>query len=405
MKTANILNIVLALALVFLCVKLAVAGNDKSSAGDGEDIVMNNILARTSVRSFQDKAVEQEKIEKLLRAGMAAPSAVNKQPWHFVVVTDRQVLDALGDANPNAGFVKKAPLAIVVCGDMTKALQGGGRDFWIQDCSAATENILLAAVGMGLGATWTGTYPAKERCQAVARVLSLPETMIPLNTIVIGYPEGNPQPKDKYNESNISYETYGGKAAGTAEDAKRKVTTPLPAEGGAEGGSTFHDIDLTSDFRGNPFTWFKGDGLLLCAGDKTSYNAMTIGWGALGNIWERGTSTMTVYVAKGRYTHEFMERTKYFTVMAFDDKEVLRYMGSHSGRDSDKVKALGLHTFYTDNGTPYFAEATEVYECEMIYHAPFDLQGMGDMPKKFYENFPAGVHSMYMGKIVRAMKK
>ncbi len=210
MKTANILNIVLALALVFLCVKLAMAGNAATASGDGEYIVMNNILSRTSVRSFLDKAVEQEKVEKLLRAGMAAPSAVNKQPWHFVVVTDRKVLDALGDANPNAGFIKKAPLAIVVCGDMTKALSGGGRDFWIQDCSAATENILLAAVGMGLGATWTGTYPAQERCEAVASVLNLPETMIPLNTIVIGYPNGTPQPKDKWNEGNVSYEVFGG---------------------------------------------------------------------------------------------------------------------------------------------------------------------------------------------------
>lgn len=397
MKMTNILNIVLAMALVFLCVKLAMAGKAAPTKGDGDDIVMNNILSRTSVRSFTDQPVEQEKIQKLLQAGMAAPSAVNKQPWHFVVVTDRKVLDALGDANPNAGFVKKAPLAIVVCGDMTKALEGGGREFWIQDCSAATENILLAAVGMGLGATWTGTYPAQERCEAVARVLNLPETMIPLNTIVIGYPDGTPQAKNKWNDANVSYEVYGG-SMGAQNDA---VATT------ANDKKEFRDIDVTTEFRGNPFTFFKGDGLLLAAGDKNSNNAMTIGWGALGNIWERGTSTMTVYVAQGRYTHEFMEKTKYFTVMVFDDdhKEVLRYMGSHSGRDGDKAAALSLHTLYTENGTPYYAEASEVYECEVIYHAPFDPKGFGDMPKRFYENFPAGIHSMYIGKIVKAMKK
>lgn len=398
MKTANILNFALALALVFLCVKLAMAGNAATTQADGDDIVMNNILSRTSVRSFTDKPVEQEKIQKLLQAGMAAPSAVNKQPWHFVVVTDRKVLDALGDANPNAGFIKKAPLAIVVCGDMTKALEGGGREFWIQDCSAATENILLAAVGMGLGATWTGTYPAQERCEAVARVLNLPETMIPLNTLVIGYPNGTPQPKDKWNEDNISYEVFGGKAG-----AQNNAVANAPAADKKE----FRDIDVTTEFRGNPYTFFKGDGLLLAAGDKNSNNAMTIGWGSLGNIWERGTSTMTVYVAEGRYTHEFMEKTKYFTVMVFDDdhKEVLHYMGSHSGREGDKAAALGLHTLYTENGTPYYAEASEVYECEVIYHAPFDPKGFGDMPKRFYQDFPAGIHSMYIGKIVKAMKK
>jgi len=387
MKNVNIKHLLLSLALIL------VGGNvAKAATGDDGDIVMNNILARTSVRSYLNKPVEQEKIEKLLRAGMAAPTAVNKQPWHFVVVTERKVLDALGDANPYAGFVKQAPLAIVVCGDMNKALPGSSREFWIQDCSAATENILLAATGLGLGATWTGTYPSEERCKAVASVLNLPETMIPLNTLVIGYPDRQVQPKNKWNESNISYNTFGGKAP--EQSAQKEV-------------KEFREFDVTADFQGNPFTWFKGAGLLLAAGDQSGFNAMTIGWGALGNIWEHGSSTMTVYVAPARYTYQFIEKTKYFTVMVFDDehRDVLRYMGTHSGRDGDKVKALGLHTLYTENGTPYFAEASEVYECEMIYHAPMDPKGFGEMPKRFYEHFPAGVHAMYMGKVVRALKK
>ena len=396
MKIQTILNLVLAVALVILCVLLA-KSKHASTSWSSDEMVMNTILARTSVRSYTDKMVEPEKIGHLLRAGMAAPSAVNKQPWHFIVVTDRQTLDALGDANPNAGFIKQAPLAIVVCGDMTKALSGGGRDFWIQDCSAATENILIAATGLGLGATWTGTYPAQERCQAVAQVLGLPETLIPLNTIVIGYPDAEVQPKNKWNEQNISYNFFGG-----TSDAAVTAKTTVPQQE-----RNFREFDVQTDFRCDPFTWFKGDGLLLCAGDKSSYNAMTIGWGALGNIWERGTSTITVYVAPGRYTHQFMEKTKFFTVMAFDDnhKDILDYMGHNSGRDGDKAKALGLHTLYTENGTPYFEEASEVYECEMIYHAPFDPKGFGNMPKRFYENFPPGIHSMYMGKVVHAMKK
>lgn len=140
---------------------------------------------------------------------MAAPTAKNKQPWHFIVVTEKELLQKLAEANPHAAMAAKAPLAIVVCGDMTKALDGDARDFWIQDCSAASENILLAATGMGLGAVWTGAYPAKERYTAVSEVLGLPESLIPLNTIVIGYPDTEAIPKDKWTEENISYNMYG----------------------------------------------------------------------------------------------------------------------------------------------------------------------------------------------------
>lgn len=209
MKISMILNVVLAIALVFLCYKLALAGNGKGKEQDVSEVVINNILNRTSVRSYEDRAVESDKVEKLLRAGMAAPTAVNKQPWHFIVVTDKNQLLKLSEANPNAGMAVKAPLAIVVCGDMDKALEGDAREFWIQDCSAATENILLAATGMGLGAVWTGTYPSKERCAAVAKALKLPESLIPLNTIVIGYPDTDPTPKDKWKKENVSYNVYG----------------------------------------------------------------------------------------------------------------------------------------------------------------------------------------------------
>lgn len=210
MKISIFLNAALALALVFLSYKLAVKEEGKAKEQDGSEVVINNILKRTSVRSYEDRAVESEKVEKLLRAGMAAPTAVNKQPWHFIVVTDKNQLQKLSEANPNAGMAAKAPLAIVVCGDMDKALEGDAREFWVQDCSAATENILLAATGMGLGAVWTGTYPSKERCAAVADVLRLPDTLIPLNIIVIGYPDTEPTPKDKWKKENVSYNVYEG---------------------------------------------------------------------------------------------------------------------------------------------------------------------------------------------------
>ena len=184
----------------------------ESAANTDGKAIVENIMTRTSIRNYTDQAISPDTIETLLRAGMAAPTAVNKQPWHFVAVTDKENLSGLATANPNAGMAAKAPLAIVVCGDMTKALEGGGRAFWIQDCSAATENILLAAHALGLGAVWTGTYPNEERVTAVSEVLKLPEYIIPLCTIVIGHPAESPAPKDKWKPEIVSYNEFGGKA-------------------------------------------------------------------------------------------------------------------------------------------------------------------------------------------------
>lgn len=153
------------------------------------------------------------------------------------------------------------------------------------------------------------------------------------------------------------------------------------------------------------FQWFR-DAQLLCAGNKEKSNAMTIGWGGIGTLWRK--TALTVYVAEKRYTKEFMDDSEYFTVMSFDvkDSKVLNYMGTKSGRDGDKAQALGLHTAYTANGTPYYTEATMVIECKMMYAAPFDPQGFrGDVPKQMYANFPAGIHSMYIGEVVNAWKK
>ena len=174
-----------------------------------QNAAVENILTRTSVRSYTEQPVEQEKVELLLRAGMAAPTAVNKQPWHVVVLNTRESIDRLSSANPRAGMLKQAPLAIVVCGDMNKALEGKGQEYWIQDCSAATENILLAAHALGLGAVWTGTYPMDDRVKATAEALHLPSHIIPLCTIVIGYPKGITKPKDKWKPENVSWGEYG----------------------------------------------------------------------------------------------------------------------------------------------------------------------------------------------------
>ena len=358
-----------------------------------KNAALQNIATRTSVRSYLEKPVDAATVEKLLRAGMAAPTAVNRQPWHFVVVNEKSQLEALSKTNPYSSMLENAPLAIVVCGDMKKALEGNAREFWVQDCSAATENILLAANALGLGAVWTGAYPSEERCSAISEVLKLPENLIPLNIIVIGYPDGVNEPKDKWKPENISYNVYGGKQ-------RKEKERPIQE-------SDFVEFDYTQTANINPFTWFKGAGLLLACGEGEDHNAMTIGWGALGNIWQHDISTITVYVAPARYTFEYMERFKYFTVMVFDDnrKDVLEYMGTHSGRDGNKEQALDLHVAYTEHGTPYYLEAREVYECEIMYRDQFDQNGFGEVPQKRYANFPAGIHHQYIGKIVSARRR
>lgn len=216
MKTSNMLNILLAIALVVLCAKMALGTNnsEKINSENMKDPMINNMMTRTSIRAYQDKAVESDKIETLLRAGMAAPTAMNKQPWHFIVVTDKNTLKAIAEATPNAGMAAQAPLAIVVCGDMSKAAQDANKDFWIQDVSAVSENILLAAHALGLGAVWTGTWPRMERCAKIQKLLKTPDHIVPFSTMVIGYPAENPTPKDKFKTENISYNVYGGKSGG-----------------------------------------------------------------------------------------------------------------------------------------------------------------------------------------------
>lgn len=160
---------------------------------------------RKSVRHFTDQPVSKNQLETLLRAGMAAPTAVNRQPWAFYVVTERETLDALGEQLPYAKMLFQAQAAIVVCGDMKKAGNLKDKGYWVQDCSAASENILLAAESIGLGAVWTAAYPYDDRTKVVISELSLPVTHVPLNVIPIGYPTGEDKPKDKWKPGNINW--------------------------------------------------------------------------------------------------------------------------------------------------------------------------------------------------------
>ena len=193
------------LSLMAMACVLSVSAQCENCSND----VIKNIMTRTSIRKYTDQPIKKADIETLLRAGMAAPTAVNKQPWHFVAVTDKAKLKELSGGR--GGMLEQCALAIVVCGNMEKAMPGKAREYWVQDCSAATENILLAAHALGLGAVWTGGYPMEDRMATISKALKLPETIIPLCTIVIGYPAESPTPKDKWKPENVSYNEFGGK--------------------------------------------------------------------------------------------------------------------------------------------------------------------------------------------------
>lgn len=197
-----------------LCVAVAAVATSIQSCCGGsslsaEEAVIDAIMTRSSVRSYTQQEVEQDKIETMLRAGMAAPTAGNKQPWEFIVITDRAILDALPAVAGGMKMAPQAPLAIAVCGVPAKTMPNVP-DYWVQDCSAATQNILLAAHAMGLGAVWCGAYPdgGTGREARITELLKLPEGIVALNVIIIGYPNSEPAPKDKWNADIVHYNVY-----------------------------------------------------------------------------------------------------------------------------------------------------------------------------------------------------
>lgn len=161
------------------------------------------IFARRSIRKYTDKPVSEEAIETLLKAAMAAPSASNRKPWQFIVVTKRETLDSLAEAHRHGKMLFQAPLCIAVCGDLTEMER-----YWVQDCSAATENILLAATALGLGAVWLGVYPRDERIEAVRPILALPDHITPLNLVSIGHPAEEKPSRTQYDETRVHWERW-----------------------------------------------------------------------------------------------------------------------------------------------------------------------------------------------------
>jgi nitroreductase len=168
---------------------------------------LSTIMSRSSIRAFRPDDIAAEIWEKLLRAAMAAPSAVNCQPWEFLAIRDRGILEALAAALPYAKMAADSGGALVACALPEKAFQGS-REFAIIDTSLACENFLLAAAALGLGAVWTALYPEKEREASARRILGIPASVIPLAFIPIGYPAESPAAKDKYKASSVHWDRW-----------------------------------------------------------------------------------------------------------------------------------------------------------------------------------------------------
>ncbi len=166
---------------------------------------MDAILSRRSIRKYTQEPVPEKVLKEILDAAMSAPSAGNQQPWHFVVINNRKILDEIPSFHPYSHSLKMASVAILVCGDLELEQH---KDFWVQDCSAATENILVAVHAKGLGAVWLGLYPRGERVAGMRALLGIPDHVVPLAIIPIGYPAEGKPPAMRFNASRIHYNTW-----------------------------------------------------------------------------------------------------------------------------------------------------------------------------------------------------
>lgn len=158
------------------------------------------ILSRRSIRKYTNRTVSAQLVEELLNAAMSAPSAGNQQPWHFVVLTDHNIMDEIPKFHPYSAMLKDAAVAILVCGDERLEKHKG---YWMQDCSAATENLLIAAHANGMGAVWLGVYPRADRVDGIRRLLAIPEEIIPFALISIGYPAEEKPPANRFDSSRV----------------------------------------------------------------------------------------------------------------------------------------------------------------------------------------------------------
>jgi nitroreductase len=189
------------------CLCLLIAGSGYAAEKSRGDDMLTLIHARKSVRNFTGAPVSKSDLDKIVRSGMAAPSAKNMQPWSFVVVTDRKTLDALNAGLPSAKMLSKAGAAIIVCTEPEKANEKK-QEFAVIDASLASGNILLATEALGLGGLWTACYPNSTSMAHVRSVLGIPKDVIPLNVMPIGVPTGEDKPKDKYKKEKVHWDRW-----------------------------------------------------------------------------------------------------------------------------------------------------------------------------------------------------
>lgn len=166
---------------------------------------MNAILERRSIRKYTGEKVSDALVEDLLRAAMAAPSGGNEQPWEFIVVRDKGIREKITEFHPYSQMLPGADLAIIVCGDVSREKYKG---LWVQDCAAATENILITAQEKGLGAVWLGVYPEKDRMDGLEKLLDLPKGVYPFSIVSVGYPAEHKEPADRFDKARIHYDKW-----------------------------------------------------------------------------------------------------------------------------------------------------------------------------------------------------
>ena len=165
------------------------------------------LLKRRSVRRYQAREVPDALVDDLLAAAMAAPSAVARDPWDFIVVRDQARRERIAAALPNGKFLMQAPVGIVVCGDLSRA-HDGQLSYLLQDCSAAIENLLLAASMSGLGACWLGVHPREDRIRALTDLFQLPDKVLPIAVIAVGWPGEDKPPRTRFNRERVHHETW-----------------------------------------------------------------------------------------------------------------------------------------------------------------------------------------------------
>ena len=167
---------------------------------------LQTLASRRSIRKYTASPVSDQAVQEILEAAMSAPSAGNQQPWHFVVIRERKLLDRIPDFHPHSLMCRESQVAILICGDPSLEKHAG---YWVQDCSAATENLLLAVHAKGLGGVWVGVFPREERINGLRSLLNIPERVIPFALVPIGHPaEQKPPRPDRYNEARVHRNTW-----------------------------------------------------------------------------------------------------------------------------------------------------------------------------------------------------